>query len=80
MKINVVTNPVQYTPVIQPAQENQIIVIYELADKINYLGNCYGCNKPEQVGETAQRKLKLRPKLRAAITEDRGEKYLLQLL
>ena len=33
----------------QPAQGNQIIVIGKLADKLNYLGNCYGCNKPGHI-------------------------------
>ena len=49
MEVNAVTNPVQYAPVKQPAQGIQIIVIDELADKINHLGNCYGCNKPGHV-------------------------------
>ena len=49
MEVNAVTNPVQFAPVMQPTTGNQIIVIDELADKINHLGNCYGCNKPGHV-------------------------------
>ena len=49
MEVNAVTNPAAYTPVIPTAAGNQIIVIDELADKINHLGNCYGCNKPGHV-------------------------------
>ena len=49
MEIYAVNNPVAYSPVMQPAAGNQIIVIDELADKINHLGNCYGCNKPGHV-------------------------------
>ena len=74
-----VTVQVRKAPVIyattKPAPTWAPILDTECEDTINYLGNCYGCNKPEQVGETAQRKLKLRPKLRAAITEDREEKF-----
>ena len=49
MEVNAVNNPVAYAPVMQPAAGNQIIVIDELADKINHLGNCYRCNKPGHV-------------------------------
>ena len=43
IEINAVTDPVQNAPVAQPAKGNQIVMIDELADKLNYLGNCYGC-------------------------------------
>ena len=49
MEVNAVTNTGQSAPVTQLAQGTQILMIEELADKINHLGNCYGCNKPGHV-------------------------------
>ena len=49
MEVNAVTNTGQSAPVTQSAQGNQIIRIEECEDKLNHLGNCYGCNKPGHV-------------------------------
>ena len=50
MEVNAVTStgaPVIHSaPVMQSAQGNQIIRVEECEDKLNHLGNCYGCNKP----------------------------------
>ena len=73
-----VTAPVRNGPVIHatsnPALNRATIFYMDCEDTLNVLGNCYECKKPGHGGETAQRKPKLKPKLRAAITEDRAEK------
>ena len=53
MEIRTVTNPVRNDPVINtatnPTPTGTPTFVTECDDTINYLGNCYRCNKPRHV-------------------------------
>ena len=75
MEVNMVKAPVRNAPVIwattSPSPTQIPIFDTDCEDTLNALGNCYTCNKPGHVRRDCRRKPKLKPKLRAAITEDR---------
>ena len=73
-EINRVTNPVQKALVTYAATNPTPTFVTECKDTLNLLGYCYGCNKPEHVKKDCRIKTELKPKLGAAITEDREEK------
>ena len=62
MEVNSVTAPVRNTPVIyattNPAPTWAPIFDTECEDPLNYLGNCYGCNKPRHMKRDCQEKTK----------------------
>ena len=76
MEINVITNPVQNTPVIyaatNPTPTGTPTLVTECEDTLNHLGNCYGCNKPGHVKRDCSEKN--RTQTQAQSSYNRGQR------
>ena len=76
MEVNIVTAPVRNTPVIyattNPALIHAPIFDTECEDTLNYLGNCYGCNKPKDIKRDYPEKT--RTQIQAQSIYNRGQR------
>ena len=76
MDFNTVTTPVQNNPVIyattNPTLTGTPQFVTECEDTLNYLGNCYGCNKPGHVKRDCLEKN--RTQTQAQSSYNRGQK------